>query len=392
MASEGVTSTAEDRVISPGWRRVFIAACVARPLASLRGRTRGVGDGCDEIGCDRVACNEEPTSAFRRRCDLWRCVVMRVGLAALVAALMLSGCALGGEEPLEPRVLQVATGNSQGVYARYGDGLTRAIGAHVPRLSATVRHTDGSIQNLQLLAAGRVDIAFALADSAADARAGSGRFRRPVDVVALARLYDNYVQVIVRDDSDIRTLQDLSGKLVSVGARGSGTALIAERVLAVAGLQGRRGPRRRPLAIDDSARALAAGDLDALFWSGGLPTEAIRRLQQAGVRIRLLDLSGIAAKLRGKYRIDVYKEANVPRRAYRLPVAVRTVSVPNLLVVRGDLRDEVAYRLTRLLFARHDELRGSHAEARRLNPRSGIATYPLPRHPAAQRWYDENRP
>lgn len=317
---------------------------------------------------------------------------MRSCLAPLLAALVLWGCALGGEEPLEPRVLRIGTGNSNGVYASYGTGFAEAIGAHVPRLSAKDVESDGSIQNLQWLASGHIDIAFALADAAADARAGTGRFRRPVNAVALARLYDNYVQVIVRADSDIDALEELSGKLVSVGARGSGTALIAERVLAVSGLEGRRGPRRSRLDIDDAARALAAGDVHALFWSGGLPTKAItRHLLDRGVPLRLLDLSGIAAKLRRRYRTDVYKEANVPRRAYRLREAVTTVSVPNLLVVRRNLPDEIAYRLTRLLFARHDELRRSHDEARRLNPRSGIATYPLPRHPGAQRWYEEDR-
>lgn len=70
MASKGVTSTAEDCVTSPRWRQGFIAAYVARPLASLTSWTRGVGVGCEEIGCDGVACHEEPRSAFGRRYDL----------------------------------------------------------------------------------------------------------------------------------------------------------------------------------------------------------------------------------------------------------------------------------------------------------------------------------
>ena len=313
----------------------------------------------------------------------------RTRILVVVASLAaLAGCGSDAEEPLDRRELRIATGNPSGVYASYGAGLARAIERHIPRLRATVAHTDGSIENLRRLQAGDVQVAFSLADSAADARTGRGRFTEPVPVRALARLYDNYVQVIVRDGSAIRTPGDLAGQRVSLGAPGSGTALIAERVLAVSGLEGARAPRRRAMDIAASARALAAGEIDAFFWSGGLPTQAITDLQRR-LPIRLLELRGVARKLRGRYpHSDVYTQARVPRSAYGLRSAVTTVSVPNLLVVRRDLDEETAYRITRLLLQRPAELRRSHPEAQRLNARAALATYPVALHRGAARWYE----
>lgn len=336
----------------------------------------------------------------RRACaaarPLWLDGAVRVTAVLVVAALstLLAGCGGEDEQPLDPRRLQIATGTKGGVYAAYGSGLAEAITRRVPRLSASVEHTDGSVENLRLLAGGRVQVAFTLADSASDAMLGRGRFGEPVPLVALARLYDNFVQVIVRADSPIMTMAQLSAEdVVSVGAEGSGTAVIAERVLSLLKLDGSRGPRRVRLDVSDSARALAKGQLDAFFWSGGLPTAAISELQQRRPRvsIRLLDLRGVALRLRDRHHTDVYTESRVSRAVYGVRSAVTTVSVPNLLVVRADFDDQMAYRLTRLLFARPAELRASHREASRFSPRAASTTYPLPLHPGAARWYARER-
>ncbi len=322
--------------------------------------------------------------------DLWLHTAVRLLVLVLLAApTILTGCG-GGESPLAAQRLRIASGTPGGVYAAYGQGLAKAITAHVPRLTATAQPSDGSVENLRRLAAGRTDLAFSLADSAADAAGGRGRFSRRVPLRALGRLYDNYVQIIVRDDSPIRAVADLARRPVSIGAPGSGTALIAERLLTLSGLDGARGPRRARLDIAASARALAARSIDAFFWSGGLPTEAIVDLQR-GEAIRLLDLRGLARKLRERHS-DVYTESVVPRRVYGLRSAVTTVTVPNLLVVLRDMPDEMAYRLTRMLFAGHGELTKSHPEAGRLDARSGYATQRVRLHPGAERWYRESLP
>ena len=275
------------------------------------------------------------------------------------------------------------------MYAAYGKGLAGIVNDHSPRLRARVLRTDGSVSNLRRLAAGQAEVAFTLADSAAEALRGTGHFSRRVPIAAVARLYDNYVQLIVRDGSRMDRVEHLAGRKISIGAPGSGTSVIAERVLRLAHLRGSRAPRRRALDVDRSAAALASGEIDAFFWSGGLPTPAIDRLRRA-VPIKLIDMGGVAARLNREYG-DLYTQTRIPKTAYGPAGAVTTVSVANFLVVRSDLDDETAYRLTRVLFERREELEAAHQEAKRLNSRAAIATYPLMLHRGAKRWYQDER-
>jgi uncharacterized protein len=268
--------------------------------------------------------------------------------------------------------VRIATGNAGGVYLAYGTGLAEAVRARLPSLTPTVLETDASVQNLRMLMDGRAEVAFTLADAAAP---------HSRDVVALARLYENYLQLVVRESSPVRSVADLAGRTVSVGSAGSGTAVAARRVLGAAGVA----VDGLTLSLQESTDALAAGTIEAMFWSGGLPTAAITDLR-ARTPLRLVDLAGVAAGLAEEYR-DFYTEAAVPASAYGQGTAVTTVSVPNYLVVRRDLDEEVAYALTWLLFTERERMIGAHPEARRLDLRAAIATHPLDLHPGAARYY-----
>jgi TRAP transporter TAXI family solute receptor len=317
----------------------------------------------------------------------WLIAVTLAG--ALVAGLALTGlsaCGSDAEQPLAPRLLLIARGSEAGAYARSGDGLAEAIERDLPQLTASIEHTSGSLNSLALLRSGRAQLAFTLADAAGDTSGGRGR-RPPSHALAgLAQLYDTYLQVVVRDNSEIGTIGDLAGHRVSVGPKGSGTALVADRVLAVSDLDGPRRPLEQHLDIRAAARALADHRIDAFFWSGRLPTQAIAQLQHS-VSIRLLNLGEAAYKLRRRYGSDVYVQSRIPRAVYRVREAVTTVSVPSLLVVRRDLDDEIAYRLTRLVVGHPGELGDARAKALLLNSRSASTVYPLELHPGAARWY-----
>lgn len=312
------------------------------------------------------------------------------GVAAVVVAVAIGvpvAADRGERDDYPAGPLRVATGPLGGVYHAYGKGLAEAVRQELPRLDPAVSATAASVQNLRLVGTGQAEVGFALADSAADAVLGRGSFDRPLPVVALARLYDNYLQLVVRADGPVRTLADLRGRRVDVGAAGSGTEVTTARVLAVAGLDPTRDLRQRRLGLDDAVAALAAGRIDAFFWSGGLPTAAVSRLARA-VPLRLVPLDGTVRALRERFG-DYYVETAVPAAAYGLADAVGTVGVPNYLMVGTAMPAATAYRLTRLLFDRRPELVAAHPEARRLNLRSAIATYPVPLHPGAERCYRE---
>lgn len=307
--------------------------------------------------------------------------------APLLALAVLASCGGSSEAPLRAGTLRVATGLDGGVYRVYGRELARVLDKDLKPLRAQDVHTDGSVENLKLLSADRAEVVFTLADSASLALAGKAPFTRPAKIVALARLYDDYLQIVVREDSDIERLSDLADKVVSIGARGSGTALEAQSILRLGtiGLRGKAAVRKTFLTLTESTAALEDGRIDAFFWSGGLPSEAIVALRKT-VEIRLIGLPAGTAK---KLDPDLYSETEIPRYVYGRGGAVRTVIASNLLVVRDTLDDEVAYRITRALFEHKQELVKEHEQAKRLNLRSAIATFPLELHPGAKRWYRE---
>ena len=308
----------------------------------------------------------------------------------LVAAVVLSGCAQGLPVADPPSDLVIAAGEPSGVYYRYGEGLAQALSADLPRTTVRTRVTSGSVDNVVLLDRREAALAFSLADTAAEAVAGTGPFREPVPLRALARLYTNSVHVVVRQAAPVDRVADLRGLRVSVGAAGSGTELTATRMLAVAGLGGPSAVQAVRAGVRESAEALAAGRLDAFFWSGGLPTEGIAELVGAA-EVRLLPTDDLLAGMRAEHG-EYVVEQTIPSSVYGTSGDVSTIGVPNLLLVRADLPDDLARALTAGLFAAQPELVEAHPEARTLDERSAITTAPVPLHPGAAAYYRATKP
>jgi TRAP transporter TAXI family solute receptor len=233
------------------------------------------------------------------------------------------------------------------------------------------------VQNLTLLAEGGADLGFALADSAEDAvRAG----RLPV--AALARVYLNYLHLVVPEASPVRSPAGLAGRTVSIGAGGSGTAVTAARVLAAAG---RSEARTRRLGLDASIAALRDGRIDAFFWSGGVPTPALDALRRA-YPVRLIPLGDLVPVLRRAHG-PVYEEASVPERSYGLSRPVATVGTASYLMCRNGLAEAPARAVTEILFGSRERLQAPDAPGGRLDERYAIGTGSVPLHPGAARYY-----
>jgi uncharacterized protein len=308
---------------------------------------------------------------------------MRRSFGMVFAIALVTGCQ-GSEVISAPEgLMRIGTGNAGGVYAVYGEGMAEAVRENFARVTTEVVASDGSVENITMVTSGKVEVGFALADVAADAVAGRPPFTEPQPIVALANLYENYVQLVVRDHGSIKSLQDLSGRRISVGSRASGTAVVAERILNVAGLS--NDVIRRHLDIKVSARALAENEIDAFFWSGGLPSDAITQLMH-GTDVRLIDLKEVAQPLIRAHG-ELYTETTVPASVYGLSSAVTTVSVPNYLVVGRDMPLTKAYWLTRLLFDEQQKLAQTHPEGHHLDQWTAVRTYPLELHEGAARWY-----
>ena len=288
--------------------------------------------------------------------------------------------------------LSIATGNTGGVYYPYGGGLAKVIGESL-RVQATAEVTAGSIDNLKLVQQRKVDLAFTLADTLHGAGRGEGAFQRTgaVKARALAVLYPNYTHLATTAAAGITRLADLRGRLVSTGTPGSGTELIAFRVLRAAGLDPDRDIRRQPLTVNASVDALKDGRIDALFWSGGLPTASILDLASSiGVTARLLANDEVAPALGDQYGESLYSRLVMPRGSYPgMTADVAVVGVQNVLVVHESMEEELAYDLTKVLFDQQAQLARIHPEARHLSLATAVNGSPAPFHPGAIRFYQE---
>jgi hypothetical protein len=299
----------------------------------------------------------------------------RAALAGL-GAVVLAGCAAPGARLTD---VALATGGDGGVYRRLGEALAGVWGADLG-IRTRVLGSDGSVQNVDLLGAGSAQVVFCAVDVAADAV--GDRARPPL--AALARVHDDAVHVVVPADSPIRRLADLRGRRVSIGAPSSGVLVIAPRLLATVGLDPRRDLAPAMLGLAESVTALQRGEIDAFFWSGGVPTAGVQVL--AAVRpIRLLDLTEEVLALRRAH--PVYDVTTVPARTYRLTDPVTTPSVRNVLLVTAALPDDGADDLTRVLLARRDSLAQADPAGRSIDPRTAIGTQPVPLHPGAAAAY-----
>ncbi|MEO3776465.1 TAXI family TRAP transporter solute-binding subunit [Micromonospora sp. B11E3] len=259
---------------------------------------------------------------------------------------------------------------------------------HLPGYEARAEPTRASVDNITRVAGGDMEIGFAQIDNAADAAAGRGGFEgHPQPVRALARVYSDYIQVLVRADADVSRMSDLRGMRVSTGSLQSGTDVIASRLLAAAGLDPEKDVRRARLSLPDTTARLRAGTLDAMFFSGGLPTPGIADLLAAAPgRFRFLPIANLVEALAAEFG-PVYTTAELPREAYGTPAAVPTITVANLLLVDKDMPDKLAYDLTGLLFAYQTDLGAVHPAGRNFDRGSAANTDPVPLHPGASRFY-----
>ena len=324
----------------------------------------------------------------------------RITLPVLAGAmlLVLAGCGGqrggdGGEAASEPTTctvesdarLSIATGNTTGVYYTLGGALAEAISkASAGKLKATAAETSASLQNIQQLVAGTHQVAFSLADTAADAAEGKASFDEPQPIAALARLYPNYTQVVARNGAGINSIADMRGKRVSTGAPNSGTEVIANRMLEAAGLDPSKDIQAQRTELGKTVEGMKDGSIDAMFWSGGLPTSGITDLftSQRG-NVKLLDVTDTLDKL--KEINTIYEQGVIPAATYQTPSDVQTVVVPNLLLVNKNMDGNTACVVTKALFEHKADLVKASKAADGINLDTARQTDPVPLHPGAEK-------
>ncbi|MET7748656.1 TAXI family TRAP transporter solute-binding subunit [Micromonospora sp. NPDC005367] len=279
----------------------------------------------------------------------------------------------------------IATGNSTGVYYVVGNALAGQLPAATGgRLTGTAAETGASVQNIEQLVAGQYDVAFSLFDTAVNAVQGKESFTSAQPVQALARIYDNYTQVVVRHDAGISSVADMRGKRISTGSPKSGTEVIAHRLLQAAGLDPAKDVQAQRLDLTKTVEGMKDGSIDAFFWSGGLPTSGLTDLfTTAGDKVRFLDITPLLPKMAELN--PAYQAGTIGRDAYRTAADTPTIVVPNVLLVRTNLDANVACAITRTLFERKDALVQANQAAKGISLENARRTDPVPLHRGAEK-------
>ena len=302
-----------------------------------------------------------------------------------VAALGLSLAPLGASAD---NFVNILTGGTSGVYYPLGVAISKILTDKVPGVRPSVQATKGSVENLNLVQAGKGEIAFTLGDSLAAAVLGhaDAGFKAPFEnVQTIGAIYPNYVQIVASQESGIKTLADLKGKRVSVGAPKSGTELNARAILAAAGMSYQDLGKVEYLDFGQSVELMKNRQLDATLQSAGLGVASIRDLASS-VAINVVAVPADIAQKVG----EPFFAATIPANTYDGQTAdVATVAVPNFLVTRADLPAELVYKITQAIYENLPELQAAHAAAKGITLENAAKGSPAPIHPGAVKYFTE---
>ncbi|MBY0610943.1 MAG: TAXI family TRAP transporter solute-binding subunit [Beijerinckiaceae bacterium] len=302
----------------------------------------------------------------------------------------LAAIALGQAQPARAAdtFINILTGGTSGVYYPLGVALSKIYTDKISGTRPSVQATKASVENLTLLQSGKGEIAFTLGDSlalgwAGDAEAG---FKGKLDKLrGVAAIYPNYIQVVASKSSGIKTLADLKGKRLSVGAPKSGTELNARTILAAAGIQYSDLGKVEYLPFAESVELMKNRQLDATLQSAGLGVAAIRDLASA-VEINVVSIPAAVVDKIGA----PYVKATIPADTYTgQSEAVPAAAVVNYLVTRADLSDDIVYAMTKTLFESSADLIAAHQAAKAISLEHAQDGMPVPLHPGAARFYKE---
>jgi uncharacterized protein len=312
----------------------------------------------------------------------------RLFIFAVVSLLVFSFSSAWAQKTVR---LSIATGGTGGVYYPLGGGMANVISKYIAYTEATAEVTTASVDNCRLIGAGKGELALIMADTGWDAYQGKAQFKEKIPLRTVAVLYPNNMHIVTMEGKGIEKVTDLKGKRVSTGAPGSGTEVMALRVIEAYGLDPTKDMTRDKLGVSESAGALKDRKIDAFFWVGGLPTAAVTDLGATpGIKIKLIGHVDAVPKMRETYG-PIYVKGVIPAKTYPgqavdVPIAV----VWNLLVCHENMKGDIAYDIVKTLFDHKPELIASHKEA------SGLALEhqagggsPIPFHPGANRYYAE---
>ena len=309
-------------------------------------------------------------------------------VSRLLAAAVAVGAVLSAPAAHAQQFINVLTGGTSGVYYPLGVAIGKIFSDQIPGVKTQVQATKASVENLVLLQRGSGEIAFALGDSLKAAWEGDEEagFKTKMDKLrTLGAIYPNYIQIVATADSGIKTLADLRGKSLSVGAPKSGTELNSRAILGAAGLSYKDIGKVEYLPFAESVDLMKNRQLNATLQSAGLGVASLKDLSTS-TEITVVSVPREVVDKIGPPFVSVMIPANTYAGQDK---DVPTAAVVNYLVTSSAVSDDLAYQMTKLIFESLPELANSHSAGKEIKLESAAAGSPVPLHPGAIRYYKE---
>jgi TRAP transporter TAXI family solute receptor len=296
--------------------------------------------------------------------------------------------ALAGPVAAKTTFIGIGTGGTGGIYYPYGGGVAEIWSKYVPGIQAVAEVTGASVENVKLADKGETVIGEVMGDVADAGYNGLGKFKgKKHDILSMAVMYPNLLQVVTLKNSGITNIEQVKGKRISSGSPGSGTNFMAEAVLKAVGIPLDSFKDSR-LSFTETANALRDGTIDVGFWSVGPGTSSILDLATTHDIVIIPITPEQTQKVLAAN--DTYASVDLAGGVYRgVDKPVPTIGVWNVMICQKSLAEDMVYKLVAALYEHNDYLRKIHPSAAYTTPENAVKYSPIPLHPGTVKYLKE---
>jgi TRAP transporter TAXI family solute receptor len=308
--------------------------------------------------------------------------------AGAVALAVLCGAVQAQQDESK---ISIGTGGTGGVWYPLGGAMANILTKTLPNMAATAEVTGGSVDNIRLIATGQSRLGFSMSDAAWDAHQGQGKFKDRITLRTLAVFYPQKNHVVTLEGNGIEKMADLRGKRVSIGSPGSGSEIIAIRVLEAYGINPDKDIVKQRLGVAEAVNALKDRKIDAFIHNAAIPIPAVVDLGASpGIRIKFIDHADAVVAMNKKYG-PLYSKGVLGQKTY--PGQARdsaTVDVWAVLLTDDKLSDQSAYNIVKTLFEKKPDLMLVARDTAHMTYENQFeGASPIPFHPGALKFFAE---
>ena len=305
--------------------------------------------------------------------------ILAIGMALVFA--------LNAPAGAKTEFISIGTGGTGGVYYPYGGGVAELWSKSVPNVKAVAEVTGASVENIKLAHKGETVVGLVMGDVAVAGFTGGEKFDSKQNILSMATMYPNLLQIVTLKKSGITDVTQLKGKSISTGSPGSGTNFMAETVFKALGIPLDSYKDSR-LSFTESANALRDGTIEVGVWSVGPGTSSILDLATTH------DIHIINFTPEQQQKIlaanSQYSAVDLAGGVYRgMDKAVPTIGVWNVMICQAGLSTDLVYKLVKSLYEHQDYLLKIHPSASYTTPENAVKYSPIPLHPGTIKYLTE---